>query len=81
MKPQIICHIMTPIDGKVDNSRWTAPDKEYDASEMMAQYHAIGQRLGTDAWILGTNTVKQFFPKDSTHVPATRFFQTNCTRL
>lgn len=42
MKPQIICHIMTPIDGKVDNSRWTAPDKEYDASEMMAQYHAIG---------------------------------------
>lgn len=63
MKPQIICHIMTAIDGKVDNSRWTAPDKEYDASEMMAQYHAIGQRLGTDAWIFGTNTVKQFFPE------------------
>ena len=63
MKPQIICHIMTPIDGKVDNSRWTAPDKEYDASEMMAQYHAIEQRLGTDAWIFGTNTVKQFFPE------------------
>ena len=61
MKPQIICHMMAPVDGKVDNSRWTALDKEYNADEITAQYHTIGQRLATDAWLFGTRTVKEFF--------------------
>lgn len=63
MIPQIICHIMASVDGKVDNSRWTAPYEGYDSAEIMAQYRAIGQRLETDAWLFGTNTVKQFFPE------------------
>lgn len=63
MRPYIICHIMASVDGKVDNSRWTAPDKDYDENEMMEQYRDIGQRLKTDAWLFGTTTVRQFFPE------------------
>lgn len=63
MKPQIICHMMAPVDGKVDNSRWTAPDKDYNADEILAQYRSIEQRLGTDAWLFGTATVREFFPE------------------
>lgn len=63
MRPYIICHIMAPVDGKVDNSRWTTPYKDYDENEMMAQYRDIEQRLKTDAWLFGTTTVRQFFPE------------------
>lgn len=54
---------MAPVDGKVDNSRWTAPYKDYDESEIMEQYRDIGQRLATDAWLFGAATVRQFFPE------------------
>ena len=63
MRPHIICHIMAPVDGKVDSSRWTVPYKDYDEKEMMQQYSVIGQRLKTDAWLFGTTTVKEFFPE------------------
>lgn len=63
MRPYIICHMMAPVDGKVENSRWTAADSVYDAQAMAAQYHAVARRLHTDAWLFGTTTVKQFFPE------------------
>lgn len=61
MKPNVICHIMSSVDGKLLNERWTAP---YDAqpAELYKIYAALGRELDTDAWMFGKNTVRAMFP-------------------
>lgn len=54
---------MAPVDGKIDNSRWSTLAKEYDQTILSKQYHSIAERFNTDAWLFGTNTVKEFFPE------------------
>ncbi|GCB33844.1 dihydrofolate reductase family protein [Bacteroides faecalis] len=61
MKPKIICHIMSSVDGRLIDSRWTAPYKA-EHGELLQVYSAIGCELNTDAWMFGKNTVRGIFP-------------------
>lgn len=62
MKPEIICHIMSSVDGRLLPSRWTAPFDGTDAGKLFAEYAAIGRRLDTDAWMFGKATAREAFP-------------------
>lgn len=63
MKPKIICHIMSSVDGRLLDERWTAPFDGTSKAELLKMYAIIGRGLNTDAWMFGKNTVKAFFPK------------------
>ena len=61
MVPKIICHVMSSVDGRLIDGRWSAP---YEAAhgELLKVYTAIGRELHTDAWMFGRNTVRAVFP-------------------
>lgn len=61
MKPKIICHIMSSVDGRLLNDRWTEPFDGTPASDLLQVYAAIGRGLGTDAWMFGKNTLRAAF--------------------
>lgn len=63
MKPKIICHIMSSVDGRLLNSRWTEPFDGTPVSDLLQVYAAIGRELGTDAWMFGKNTLRAAFPE------------------
>lgn len=47
MKPKVICHIMSSVDGRLLDGRWTAP-YEAERTELLKVYAAIGRELGTE---------------------------------
>ena len=54
MKPYIICHMVSSVDGKIDGK---------SLSSVMAdgEYEATGAKLKGDAWICGRTTMQQHF--------------------
>lgn len=62
MKPQVICHIMSSVDGRLLPSRWTPPFDGTEAGKLFAEYAAIGRLLDTDAWMFGKATAREAFP-------------------
>ena len=57
MKPKIICHIMSSVDGRLIDGRWTAP-YEAEYGDLLKVYASIGRELNTDAWMFGKNTIR-----------------------
>ncbi|NMD20178.1 MAG: 2,5-diamino-6-ribosylamino-4(3H)-pyrimidinone 5'-phosphate reductase [Verrucomicrobia bacterium ADurb.Bin006] len=57
MKPYIICHMVSSLDGKIDGSA---------LSTVMAdgEYEATGAKLKGDAWICGRTTMQQHFAEE-----------------
>lgn len=53
---------MSSVDGRVVNSRWTNPYDGRSQSELVKVYSEIGRELGTDAWMFGLDTAKNFLP-------------------
>lgn len=62
MKPEVVCHIMSSVDGRLLPSRWTQPFGVKDPSELFRCYADLGKRLGTDAWMFGKATAAEMFP-------------------
>lgn len=63
MRPHIICHMLSSVDGKIDGAALravTAP----------ADYEATGTKLEGDAWICGRTTMQQHFAEDEPFVSA-----------
>jgi riboflavin biosynthesis pyrimidine reductase len=54
-KPHVTCHMLTSIDGRILNSRWTP--KSIDAGSLFETLH---DQLGCDAWIVGRVTGQEF---------------------
>lgn len=63
MRPEVICHIMSSVDGRLLPSRWTQPFNGIAPSELFAEYADIGRQLSTDAWMFGKTTTAEFFPE------------------
>lgn len=79
MRPQVICHIMSSVDGRLLPSRWTAPFDGTAPSSLFKEYAAIGKMLDTDAWMFGKSTACEafpykFVPKSSGHPEAGRVY-------
>ena len=53
---------MSSVDGRLLPGRWTAPFDGTNPSELFKEYAAIGQSLGTDAWMFGKATAREAFP-------------------
>ena len=54
MKPYIICHMVSTLDGKIDGSALSSVMSA-------AEYEATGAKLKGDAWICGRTTMQQHF--------------------
>ena len=64
MCPQIICHVMGSVDGRLLTDRWMEPYDGKSKGEMMGIYAAMGRQLNTDAWMFGKRTLCEgYFPK------------------
>ena len=69
MKPHVICHMVSSIDGRLAPSRWTrSPDG--NRSEWSALYGVIHEQLAGDAWMVGRVTMAEM-TKAVAHAPAT----------
>ena len=68
MKPHVICLMMSPLDGRVEVSRWS-PSKGGDEDQRGALYEATHAKLDGDAWICGRETMEEF-AKGLPHPPA-----------
>ena len=65
MKPYIICHMVSSVDGKIDGAA---------LSSVMAdgEYEATGAKLKGDAWICGRTTMQQHFADKKPFVSKSR---------
>jgi len=55
MKPYVLCHMVTSLDGRILHSRWRPPTR--DGGDLFERLHA---RLGGDAWLVGRVTGQEF---------------------
>ena len=63
MRPYIICHMLSSVDGKIDGS---ALSTVMDGGD----YEATGAKLKGDAWICGRTTMQQHFAEKKPFVSA-----------
>lgn len=84
MKPYVICHMMSSIDGHALTDGWDRPFKK-NAGEL---YEALAQQFEFDAWICGRVTMQEIahgddYPKGLADAPIPRthhFAQRNAAR-
>lgn len=77
MRPRVICHMMSSVDGRLLTDRWSPPVGDVSFQDFLAAYAVLGAEWKTEAWLLGRNTVREFcFPRTFDHAglpPATDF--------
>ncbi len=61
MRPYIICHMLSSVDGKIDGT-------SLKAVAGAGEYEATGTQLNGDAWICGRITMQQHFAEDEPFV-------------
>jgi 2,5-diamino-6-(ribosylamino)-4(3H)-pyrimidinone 5'-phosphate reductase len=61
MRPHIICHMLSSLDGRIDGAVLEAVMSE-------GEYEATGANLDGDAWICGRTTMQQHFAEDEPFV-------------
>ena len=54
MKPQIICHMIATVDGKIDG-------EALEAVSDVGEYERVAAALGGDAWLNGRTTMQEHF--------------------
>jgi riboflavin biosynthesis pyrimidine reductase len=57
MKPYVICHMCTSIDGKVLGERWGRLPRFGDSGKL---FETTAASFGIGAWLVGTTTMKEF---------------------
>jgi 2,5-diamino-6-(ribosylamino)-4(3H)-pyrimidinone 5'-phosphate reductase len=63
MKPYIICHMLSSVDGKIDGAALNAVTGK-------GEYEATGAKLAGDAWICGRVTMQRHFAESGAFVSA-----------
>ena len=71
MKPHIICHMMTSLDGGLHPSRWTA-SADGNRAGWSTAYEDIHKRFGADGWLVGRVTMAEI-SKAGPHAPERPF--------
>jgi riboflavin biosynthesis pyrimidine reductase len=59
MRPYIICHMGTSIDGGLHPSRFTQPAAGVPAEALRRHYEAVHDRFEADGWIIGRVTMAE----------------------
>jgi len=65
MRPRVICHMLSTVDGKIDGSILKAVIDE-------RMYETTGAELNGDAWICGRTTMQQHFADSEPFVSASK---------
>jgi riboflavin biosynthesis pyrimidine reductase len=65
MKPSVVVHMMSPLDGRLSVDRWS----DGGPADHTAVYDDIHDRLGGDAWMCGRVTMAEFVTGEP-HPPA-----------
>ena len=64
MKPYVICHMMSSVDGRILPDRWHPP------LEDTSPYERVHEEIGADAWLVGRVTGQEFAERDAPYPPA-----------
>jgi riboflavin biosynthesis pyrimidine reductase len=59
MRPYIICHMGTSIDGRLHPSRFTSPANGTSRDVLRGHYERIHDQFGADGWIVGRRTMSE----------------------
>jgi riboflavin biosynthesis pyrimidine reductase len=59
MRPKIICHMWSSIDGRLFPDRWTTPAAGIEAETLWAHYEEVASHFGSDGWIVGRKTMEE----------------------
>ena len=60
MRPKIICHMVSSIDGRLLPDRWTAPADSRDKDIIGTTYENVAKRLNADGWMIGRHSMAYF---------------------
>ncbi|WP_267354094.1 MULTISPECIES: RibD family protein [unclassified Methylobacterium] len=59
MRPKIICHMVTSIDGRLHPSRFSGPAAGVDGGILRRHYEEVAGRLDGEGWIVGRTTMAE----------------------
>jgi len=59
MKPHVICHMLSPLDGRLIVQAW-APEGSAFNKHVIDEYERLHDSFQADAWLSGTQTMKEF---------------------
>jgi riboflavin biosynthesis pyrimidine reductase len=59
MRPSIICHMVTSIDGRLHPSRFTPAAAGISADALRRHYDDVANRFEADGWIVGRKTMSE----------------------
>lgn len=62
MKPYVICHMVTSVDGKILGDRWGKLPGGTTTSEL---FESTAESFGIPSWLVGTITMREFMGKDA----------------
>ncbi|MCD7901556.1 MAG: dihydrofolate reductase family protein [Bacteroides sp.] len=58
MKPKVICHMLSSVDGRLIADRFSKPFDGAKQEELYEAYYQIEEKLGPSAWMIGNNTIQ-----------------------
>ncbi|MBZ4021296.1 riboflavin deaminase [Rhodobacter sp. TJ_12] len=64
-RPEIICHMLTTLDGRLKPERWP-----YTVEALLAVYDPIAAKLEAEGWIAGRRTMEHYLPHGDPQVQA-----------
>jgi 5-amino-6-(5-phosphoribosylamino)uracil reductase len=68
MRPTIICHMVSSIDGRLLTYRWTPPAAGIDPASLHRDYDRVAARFDADGWIVGRVTMEDFAKGSARHM-------------
>jgi len=60
MRPTIVCHMITSLDGRLWAERWGDPEDGNIQSLIAAYYDATADTFGADGWLVGRRTMAHY---------------------
>lgn len=61
MKPYVICHMVTSVDGKILGDRWGRLPGGQSTADL---FESTAESFGIPAWLVGTTTMREFMGRE-----------------
>lgn len=70
MRPKIICHMVSSIDGRLLPERWTPPSSG-NKGTLLDSYEEVADQLDADGWMIGRKTMAYYAKGTPQQITAT----------
>jgi riboflavin biosynthesis pyrimidine reductase len=74
MRPKIICHMVTSIDGRLHPSRFTAPASGVNSAVLRRHYDSVADGFKAEGWVVGRTTMQEIAKGVARPIAAARSF-------